>query len=191
LQLKEFEPVGDSTTVKVDVRVIAATNSSLVDKIKRGEFREDLYYRLNVVELPLPPLRERREDIPLLVNHFLRMFNRKFGKEIETLSSDVEKLFGKHPWPGNVRQLEHALEHAFVLCRQNIITTEHLPPDLMADCTSKAILTPRIPDDEPQKVLQALEKTAWNKAKAARLLAINRKTLYRKIAKYKLSEVSS
>jgi PAS domain S-box-containing protein len=191
LQQKEFEPVGDSTTVKVDVRVIASTNSPLGDKVKRGAFREDLYYRLNVVELPLPPLRERREDIPLLVNHFFKMFNRKFGKKIEALSSDVEKLFGKHPWPGNVRQLEHALEHAFVLCRQNIITTEHLPPDLMADCTSKAILTPRIPEDEPQKVLQALEKTAWNKAKAARLLAINRKTLYRKITKYKLSEVSS
>jgi transcriptional regulator with PAS, ATPase and Fis domain len=119
------------------------------------------------------------------------MFNRKFGKEIEALSSDVEKLFGKHPWPGNVRQLEHALEHAFILCRQKIITTEHLPPDLMAGCTSKTILTPRIPDDEPQKILQALEKTAWNKAKAARLLAIDRKTLYRKIAKYKLSGVSS
>ena len=117
LQEMEFERVGDSMPVKVDVRVIAATNKDLYEKVKKGEFREDLYYRLKVVEILLPPLRERVEDIPLLVRHIIGRFNRKFDKQIRDVSPDVLEIFMNYPWPGNVRELEHALEYAFIICR--------------------------------------------------------------------------
>lgn len=126
---KEFERVGDSTPVKIDVRIVAATNQDLREKIRRGEYREDLYYRLRVVELTSPPLRKRREDLPLLVDHFLDKFNQQFNKKIVAVSADVMKLFMDYPWPGNVRELEHCLEHAFVLCRQSIIGVNDLPPE--------------------------------------------------------------
>ena len=117
LQEKEFERVGESTPQKVDVRVIASTNKDLKEKVRRGEFRQDLYYRLKVVEVSLPPLRERLEDLPLLVDHFCRSFNERFKKNIEGISSEVLSRFMDYPWPGNVRELEHVMEHAFVLCR--------------------------------------------------------------------------
>ena len=127
LQDKEFERVGDSTPVKVDVRIITATNQNLLEKIKRGEFRQDLYYRLKVVEISLPPLRERRDDIPLLITHFLKKFNNKLHKNITNISADVQNLFMNYQWPGNIRELEHSLEHAFIVCHQAIIAMEHLP----------------------------------------------------------------
>ncbi len=187
LEERQFERVGNSTPVKVDVRLIAATNKNLLEKVSLGELREDLYYRLKVVEIRLPPLRDRREDIPLLIDHFRNEFNVKFKKTIEAVSSDVFKAFLKYPWPGNVRELEHTMEHAFVLCRQNIITFDHLPPDFLG--------TPGIEHRSPDgtqavdshAILEALDKTAWNKAKAARLLGIDRVTLYRKIKKYNLT----
>src|SRR4030066_1967385 len=126
----EFERIGDSTPVKVDVRVIAATNQDLSEKVKSGKFREDLYYRLKVMELNLPPLRDRQEDIPLLIDHFLKKFNKKFNKNILAISENVKKIFINYPWPGNIRELEHALEHAFILCSQPTITFGHLPPEL-------------------------------------------------------------
>ena len=185
LQEMEFERVGDSTPVKVDVRVIAATNQDLTAKVKRGEFREDLYYRLKVVEISLPRLSERTEDIPLLVDHFIGKFNKKMNREIRAVSSDVERLFMNYFWPGNIRELEHVLEHAFVLCRQDTITIEHLPAALR-ECAGGRSLPDIAPtaDDERSAILQALEKTAWNKAKAARLLGMDRKTIYRKLEKY-------
>ena len=130
LQEKEFERVGESTPQKVDVRVIASTNKDLKEKVRRGEFRQDLYYRLKVVEVSLPPLRERLEDLPLLVDHFCRSFNERFKKNIEGISSEVLGRFMDYPWPGNVRELEHVMEHAFVLCRGGAITLEHLPPEI-------------------------------------------------------------
>jgi DNA-binding NtrC family response regulator len=188
LEEKQFERVGSSTPVKVDVRVIAATNKNLLEKVSRGELREDLYYRLKVVEIRLPPLRDRLEDIPLLIDHFRKRFNVKFKKNIEAVSSDVFKAFLKHPWPGNVRELLHTMEHAFVLCNQNIITLDHLPQGF-ADASG---IERRSPDEaqaaDPRAILEALDKTAWNKAKAARLLGIDRVTLYRKIKKYRLTE---
>lgn len=187
LEESEFERVGSSVSTKVNVRMIAATNRNLQEKVRLGEMREDLYYRLKVVEIRLPPLRDRREDIPLLLEHFRAKFNAKFKKNITAVSSDVLKAFSKYPWPGNVRELEHTMEHAFVLCNQNIITFEHLPQDFM-----------RIPgigrsSGKAQEVdcgatLEALNKTAWNKAKAARLLGIDRVTLYRRIKKFNLQE---
>lgn len=186
LQEMEFERVGDSTPVKVDVRVIAATNKDLSAKIRRGDFREDLFYRLKVVEINVPPLRERQEDILFLIDHFIEKFNKKFDKEIKAVSADVKKIFMDYEWPGNVRELEHTLEHAFILCRHNTITLDHLP----AHFQTSSIVKPRVhrheEGDETQKILQALEKTGGNKAKAARLLGFDRKTLYRKIEKFNI-----
>jgi PAS domain S-box-containing protein len=186
LQEKEFERVGDSTTIKVDVRVVAATNQDLSKKVRNGDFREDLYYRLNVMKINLPPLRERQEDIVLLVNYFLNNFNKKFNKEIKAISTDVQKLFMHYPWPGNVRELEHTLEHAFILCSEPIIRLDHLPPELKNyDEYADPYLKDNIADDS-QALIQALEKTAWNKTKAAQMLGISRRSLYRKIKEYKI-----
>ncbi len=183
---KEFERVGDSIPVKVDVRIVAATNQDLRKKIRRGEYREDLYYRLRVVELTLPPLRERREDLPLLVDHFLDKFNQQFSKKIVAVSADVMKLFMDYPWPGNVRELEHSLEHAFVLCRQSIIGVNDLPPEFKDIAETRTSFLADEKKDDTEAMLQALEKTDWNKAKAARLLGISRQTLYRKIEAYNI-----
>ncbi|MDH4027792.1 MAG: sigma-54-dependent Fis family transcriptional regulator [Nitrospirota bacterium] len=188
LQEKEFERVGDSSTLKVDVRVVTATNQNLSEKVRSGEFREDLYYRLNVMKLTLPPLRERREDIPLLMDHFIRKFNKKFSKNITSVSSDVQKIFMDYPWPGNVRELEHSMEHCFILCRQSAITFEHLPPELKLMDTEEDDHNDDGKVNDPQVIIQALEKTEWNKTKAAHLLGISRRSIYRKIREYNISQ---
>ena len=184
LQEKTFERVGDSTTYHVDVRVIAATNCDLKKKVSLGEFREDLYYRLKVLEIALPPLRERREDIPLLINHFLTLFNKSYNKNIEGISQDALKIFMIYPWAGNVRELQHAIEHAFVLCNSPTITLEHLPAEIKDYSPPESpgpAERPKIAALQPPDILQALVKTGWNKAKAARLLGISRPTLYQLI----------
>jgi PAS domain S-box-containing protein len=188
LEEKEFERVGDSTTVKVDVRVVAASNQDLVEKVKAGEFREDLYYRLNVMKVALPPLRDRREDIPLLVDFFINKFNGKFGKNIKAVSSDVEKILMEYPWPGNIRELEHALEHSFILCRQSVIAPEHLPPELQTFTVNEQSFSGNGDIDDPQIIIDALEKSAWNKTKAASLLGISRRSIYRKIKEYDIQQ---
>ncbi len=187
LQEMEFEQVGDSTPVKVDVRVVAGTNQNLKEKVRLGKFREDLYYRLKVMEITMPPLRERREDIPILVDYFIEKFNKKLNKHIINISADVLETFMSYPWPGNVRELEHALEHAFILCHQPTITIEHLPPDFI-EFSEEQISPLKESADEAQVILQALEKAGWNKSKAARLLGLNVRTIYRKIEKYNLFE---
>ena len=191
LQERELERVGDTTPIKVDVRVVAATNQNLREKVQRGEFREDLYYRLKVVEVIIPPLRERKEDIPLLLNHFLNKFNKKLNKEIVAISADVQKMFINYLWPGNVRELEHTLEHAFILCRQNTITIDCLPPVLKDFVGSKISTLGNSGVDEPHAILHALEKTSWNKARAARLLGMSRRTIYRKIKEFKIKMQSA
>ncbi len=185
LQEKQFERVGDSTPIQVDVRVITATNVNLDEKVRVGQFRQDLLYRLRVVEIALPPLRERREDIPLLVDHFLKKFNRKFNKELEAVCVDVERILTDYPWPGNIRELEHALEHAFVICDQDAIAVDHLPVYITA-VSQRHVSAIRTPDTARQSIIQALEKTGWNKKRAARLLNVDRKTIYRNIAKYQI-----
>lgn len=186
LQEKEFERVGDSASIKVDVRVIAATNQNLKEKVRRGEFREDLIYRIKVVEINMPPLRERRDDIPLLVNHILNKFNRKLNKKILDISDDVVKIFMNYSWPGNVRELEHALEHAFILCYLPVITANDLPSDFQGVISPEPLLSEGKRADDPQRIVQALEKTAWNKSEAARVLGISRRTIYRKIHEYNI-----
>ncbi len=186
LQEMEFEKVGDSSPVRVDVRVIAATNKDLSEKVRKGEFREDLYYRLKVVEIPLPPLRERPEDIPYLTEHFLAKFHLKLGREVGAVSSEVRKIFMGYQWPGNVRELEHALEHACILCSTGTITREELPPyfnEVFGTGTASRDCDER---DETAEILAALKKTGGNKVKAAKLLGIDRKTLYRKIERYRI-----
>lgn len=180
LQEKEFEPVGGNETIKVDVRIVAATNKNLLARINRNKFRKDLYYRLNVVNIEMPPLRKRIDDIPLLFEHFKNIFNKKMDKNIKTLSFEVFELFSRYQWPGNIRELEHCLEHAFVMCRGDEIFPDHLPSEIrsfakedLEECS-----------DERQLIINALEKSGYNKARAARLLDISRQTLYRKLNEY-------
>jgi PAS domain S-box-containing protein len=191
LQEKVFERVGESVPRKVDVRVIASTNKDLKEKVKKGEFREDLYYRLKVVEIYLPPLRERLEDIPLLVEHFINFFNQRFKKKIEGISNEVLNKFMNYLWPGNIRELEHVIEHAFVLCHGRVITNDHLPLEIRSYAGPEKFVEPKghLKDRRTaQDILNALNRTGWNKAKAARLLRISRQTVYRKISQYKLTE---
>ncbi|MCP4118852.1 MAG: response regulator [Desulfobacteraceae bacterium] len=184
LQEREFERIGDTRSIKVDVRIVAATNQDLKAKILQDRFRKDLYYRLNVIEIKLPPLRERLEDIPLLSDHFFKRFKHHFNRNIEKISDEVTDLFMCHSWPGNVRELEHAIEHAFVLCHGRYILKSHLPRELLSP--SPATAPPGF-DHEQSRIVNALDKTGWNKARAARLLGISRQGIYRKIAKYGIS----
>ena len=187
LEEKQFERVGDSSPVKVDVRVIAATNRDLKTSVKLAEFRQDLYYRLKVIEISLPPLRERREDIPLLVDHFCNVFNKRDNKNIVGLSLDVRNIFMHYPWPGNVRELEHAVEHAFILCHDSTITVDHLPHEITNDAKDHGTPPKNRHARGREAILEALEKTGWNKARAARLLDISRQTIYRKIREFEIS----
>jgi len=187
LQEKEFERVGESTTRRADVRVLAATNRNLAELVRTGAFREDLYYRLKVVEVTIPPLRERRDDIPLLLDHFITLFNEKHKKRIRRVAHEVIDVFMKYAWPGNVRELEHALEHACILCHGSVIMLSHLPAELLE---TPARVPPAVAahTHAAGHVLQALRQAGWNKAKAARLLSVSRPTLYRLIDRYSLKE---
>jgi PAS domain S-box-containing protein len=187
LQEKEFERVGESNPRKVDVRLIASTNRDLKEAIQEGEFRKDLYYRLNVIEIKLPPLRDRSEDIPLLIHHFCRILNKSYNKNITGVSDKVLETFMNYPWPGNVRELEHALERAFVLCRDRTIRREHLPTEIRDFEHVEKRLSDKKTDDDPEEILNALKKTDWNISKAARSLGISRWTMYRRFQKYNIS----
>lgn len=187
LQEMEFERVGDSSPVRVDVRVIAATNRDLAERVRSGEFREDLYYRLKVIELALPPLRERTDDIPILLEHFIGKFNQRLGRNIAGVSAEVSRLCMEYPWPGNIREFEHALEHGFILCRQSTITLDHLPKNIREFRGDDSVSSAEGEEDERARIISSLEKAGGNKARAARLLNIDRKTLYRKLEKYSIN----
>jgi len=185
LQEKEYEPLGAAKPQKADVRVVAATNKDLARMVQEGRFREDLYYRLNVVKLDLPPLAERREDIPLLVEHFLRRFNVRMNKRIGSVSPEVMQLFMRYDFPGNIRELENAMEHAFILCNGIQVREEHLPQELL----NRARVTPPklsagrdiLKMVERQTLLNILEKHGGNRGKAAAELGISPVTLWRKL----------
>lgn len=183
LQEREFEPVGDSTPVKVDVRVISATNSDLWERVKQGRFREDLYYRLNVVKMTLPPLREHMDDLSLLVAHFLEKFSTAFSKPVTGVSSEVMQLFMALDWPGNVRELQHVIEHATILCSSNQIECDDLPQDLLRHslpAPSPLLQSKSLhPSAFPITIQEAIARCNGNKSDAARLLGISRRTLYR------------
>lgn len=203
LQERTFYPVGHDQPIQVDVRVITATNADLKEKVRRDQFREDLYFRLRVVDIILPPLRERKEDIPLLAHHFLTIFDNKMGKGVNGFSDSVMQLLINHSWPGNIRELEHVIERACVLCTGDTITSDHLPVDIMnAEKPRKMVPEPAVQqpaqvepistsaldseEEEIARILDALRRTAGNKAKAARLLGVDRSTLYRKISSYNI-----
>ncbi len=184
IEEKEFDCVGDSTPIKVDVRIVAATNKNLQEKVRLGKFREDLYYRLKVVVLSSPPLRDRRGDIPSLVEYFIKKFNQKLKKNIGVISNDVYRVFMNYKWPGNIRELENVLEHSFVVCKNTVITVEDLP-DEFREIESASSVDER--SSEYKTILQALEKTHWNKTNAANLLGMSRRTIYNKIKEYNIS----
>ncbi len=190
LQDGEIRRVGSSTAIRVDVRVLAATNKSLQEMVRAGSFREDLFYRLNVVSLRVPPLRERRDDIVDLAHHFLQHSRERLGKDVAGFAREALELLQRHPWPGNVRELENAVERAVVLCPENRIRPEDLPPTVR-DRSAAAIAAggyPGLPlrDAEREHILATLRESQGNQAKAAELLGIGRNTLWRKLKEYGL-----
>jgi len=178
-----IEPLGAEQPVPIDVRVVAATNKSLSDLVQKGVFRGDLYYRIRVIQLKLPDLRHRREDIPLLIEHLLEKFNRLQGKNITSVSAAVMARLMEHPYPGNVRELENIIEQAFVLCRGMAIELHHLPPELRsaAAADTKTLNSMSFKAMERVMITEALRRHGGNRKAAARDLAINPSTLYRKI----------
>ncbi|MBY0384209.1 sigma-54 dependent transcriptional regulator [bacterium] len=196
LQDRKFEAVGSAKTVEANVRVIAATNVNLKEAVKDGRFREDLFYRLNVIPIYIPALRERRSDIPLLIQHFINVFNEKKGARITGVAEDTMELLLNYGWPGNIRELENFIERASILKREGLIHTEDLPEhfQISATTTTAPTLVGEIPADgidfngavdayENQLIMNALNKTGWNRNQAALLLKLNRTTLVEKIKK--------
>jgi len=184
LQEREYEPLGGSTPVKADVRVIAATNRDLGALVKEGAFREDLYYRLNVVRLTLPPLAERKEDIPLLVEHFVRHFEALRNKGITGVSDETLAVLMRHDWPGNIRELENAIEHAFVLCRRGDIQIVHLPGHLVPESTARFITPRTLQEMEAEFIKEALIRNRGRRMATAAELGIDKGTLRRKVEKF-------
>jgi len=181
----EYQPLGSTKTMKTDARIIAATNADLQELIEEGSFREDLYFRINVVELRVPPLRERPADIPLLVEHFLKKFRKKTRKNIRRMAPDALAALRRYSFPGNVRELENAIEHAFVMCHDEAITADHLPAAITRQSRAVNGVTPR-KRDEKEVILEALRRNNGNRSQAARELGIHRSTLWRKAKQYGL-----
>jgi PAS domain S-box-containing protein len=184
LQDGVFEPLGSVASVEADVRFIAATHHDLSQDVARGSFREDLFYRLNVVPVRLPPLREHKEDIPLLVDHFLARFSASFGREISGVSSEVLQVLVSHDYPGNIRELESILEHACVMCKGGTVQLAHLPDSWRERRpASPAGLAAEISEQEARFIRDALERHGWHREAAARDLGIHKATLFKKIRK--------
>ncbi len=193
LQDREFEAVGGTKTHKVDVRLVLATNDDLEEKVKRGEFRQDLFYRINVISITQPPLRERIGDIPLLVEHYLQEFNEQSGKRVKGFEDDAVQLMQRYSWPGNVRELVNVVERAVVLSKSEYISLAELPEALRRDQIdvtgavnrlSGGNLKSALANPERQIIIEALETNGWNRQETARLLGINRTTLYKKMKKF-------
>ncbi len=199
LQERKFEPVGSSKTMEVDVRIITATNKNLERAVKDNLFREDLYYRLNVIPVRLPPLRERLEDVPLLIDYFIKQYARENARDIPHISPEAMFALMRYNWPGNVRELENMMERLIILKHEGEITLADLPERVKAGHEEDRVAHVQIPesglsfkdvvdDFENQLILKALEKTGWNKNKAAQLLQLNRTTLVEKIKKRQLEK---
>lgn len=184
LQEGEFERVGGKETLKVDVRVIAATNRNLPEEITKGNFRQDLYYRLNVFPIKLPPLRERKDDIPLLIEFFINKFNAVFNLPKKGVSSDTLKFLLSYDYPGNIRELENALEYAFIMGKGEFVRLEDLPSQMNSGCAP--YFFEKLEDVEKNHIQEILKKYGGNKQKTAKVLGITRKTLYDKIERYKI-----
>ena len=193
LQERKFERVGGEQTLEVDVRVIAATNKNLEEEVKAGRFREDLYFRLNGIKIEVPPLRDRKDDIPLLLNSFLTKFNKENSKDVKGFDNKSRSAIYKYDWPGNIRELEHCVESSVVMASGDMITLEDLPPTVSRSSSAEAISVPLgITMDEAEKIIimQNLVANNGNKSKTADVLGIGRKTLHRKLAEYGIDEDS-
>jgi DNA-binding NtrC family response regulator len=193
LQERQFERVGGNETLTVDVRIVAATNRDLRERVKAGSFREDLFYRLNVVQLDVPPLRARKSDIPTLAHHFLHRFAKENERKIHGFSDDALKAMLSYPWPGNVRELENAIERAVVMCGGDEIGSEHLPARSGEAALEMGILVPGITLDELERVaiLQALEAASGSTAKAAEMLGVSRRKVQYRLKEWGLTGVWS
>jgi DNA-binding NtrC family response regulator len=202
LQEKEFERIGGTKTISSDFRVVAATNRDLEQEVEAGRFREDLYYRLNVIPIEAPPLRERLQDIPLLVEHFVARFNRLRKKKIKGVGDEVMARFGRYGWPGNVRELENMLERMVILAGSDTLCAADLPERLLEGGVAPLEQFEELPEEgfflnavlaefEKRLILQALEQTGWVKNRAAKLLHVNRTTLIEKMKRFKLVSSSA
>jgi len=188
LEERKVRRIGGKSEVEIDVRVICATNRDLKEEIKKGRFREDLYFRLHVFTIHLPPLKERREDVPLLVHHFIEKFNGETGKHVQGLSPGAMDVLQNYAWPGNIRELRNTVERAMILTDGETIDEEHLPPDMRPTRPEAATL--RVPlgiqlrEVEKEYILASLQKNGGNKARTAEILGISEKTLYNKLNRY-------
>ena len=193
LQERTYEPLGAVETQKADVRVIAATNKNLAQLVEQGRFRKDLFYRINIIRLEIPPLRKRKEDLPLLIQHFIKKFNHIQKKNIQGVSSDVLEILMHHSYPGNVRELENIVEHAFVLCAEPLIQRKHLPVDLFEPLNREPDETyhRKLEDVEADLIIKTLREHNWNRQSAAKALNMHKTTLFRKIKRLgiKLPEI--
>jgi len=186
LQERTFEPLGATRSETTDARIIVATNQDLAEQMRKGTFREDLYYRVNVIRVELPPLRRRIEDLPLLVDQFVARFNHLQGKSVPGVSAEALSMLMAHRWPGNVRELENAIERAFILCQGGPIRMEHLPEELRCHGTSGSAGQPvRLAHDllDTQSIRGALERNGFNRLAAAKELNIHKSTLFRRMKK--------
>lgn len=187
LQERTYEPLGSTRSEQADVRIITATNRDLAERMREGAFREDLYYRLNVVRIELPPLRRRKEDIPLLVDQFVTHFNRVRKIDVSGITAEALSLLMAHDWPGNIREVENAIEHAFILCHEGYIDIRHLPEELRAHGSGAGFGSDiRSAHDilDGQAIRTALERNAFNRVSAARALGIHKTTLFRRMKKF-------
>lgn len=193
LQERTFERVGGEQSINVDVRIVAATNRNLEEEVKLGRFREDLFYRLNVIHIHVPPLRERKDDIPLLIDAFLKKFSTENQKKVIRIEQRAKTLLFNYDWPGNIRQLQNCIESAVVICNGDEITMEDLPPSITNAVFDETIPIPvgiSLEEAEKTIIVQNLAANNGNKTKTAEILGIERKTLHRKLEKYGLSDNS-
>lgn len=192
LQQREYEPVGSTETVKANLRIVAATNRDLRQLVASGKFRDDLYFRLAVVRFDLPELKQRREDIPFLVDHFIKRNNARRGKNIVSVSPEVMGILMRHDFPGNVRELENVIEYCFVLCHGSVIQKEHLPNSLAASRPDSVAGDQRDPvteaADEQSRIRAVLKQHGGNRTRAARTLGIDRTTLWRKMKRHGITD---
>jgi len=188
IQERCFEPIGSNKTISVDIRIICATNKNLEELVEKEKFRKDLYYRINVIKLELPPLRERKEDIPLLVDTFISHFNKVLGKDIKGVSPEAISLLMSYNWPGNIRELENIIERASILCFGDIIDIEHLPEEIISFTKSDEALDIKSTKSlmEKQIIINALKQNNYHPVKTAKSLGIHKTTLYRKLKKYNI-----
>lgn len=186
LQNKRIAKVGSSTEIDIDIRLISATNASIHQLVSKGLFREDLLYRINTIQIEVPPLRNRREDILPLINHFISIFGKKYGKESLKLSANTEKKLYQHAWPGNIRQLEHAVEKAVILASSKVLQIDDFISVSENTLQQHEVLSLNLTENEKMVIAKAIERNMGNLTKAARDLGVTRKTLYNKIERYGL-----